>query len=81
MRSSEEMEIDNVTFGTMNEMKKVEAKERVIRTVYFLKRRLQSKPRLNEKSILAKYRGSGGLRRYTSSMKREGKNTHYESSG
>ena len=49
---------NNVTFGTIDEVKKVETKERAIRTVYFLKRRrLQSKPRLNEKSILAKYRG------------------------
>ncbi|MEM2046465.1 MAG: IS200/IS605 family accessory protein TnpB-related protein, partial [Candidatus Jordarchaeales archaeon] len=32
--------------------------EKAIRTAYFLKmRRLQSKPRLNEKPILAKYRG------------------------
>ena len=47
---------NNVTFGTIDEVKKVETKERAIRTAYFLKRRrVQSKPRLNEKPILAKY--------------------------
>jgi putative transposase len=36
----------------------VETREKAIRTAYFLKRRrLQSKPRLNEKTLLANYRG------------------------
>jgi len=35
---------NNVTFGTIDEVKKVETKERAIRTAYFLKRRrVQSK--------------------------------------
>jgi len=42
----------------MERVVKVKTKERAIRTAYFLKRRrLQSKPRLNEKPLLAKYRG------------------------
>jgi putative transposase len=49
---------NNVAFGTMERVENVETKERAIRTAYFLKRRrLQSKPRLNEKPLLAKYRG------------------------
>ena len=49
---------NNVSFGTMERVMNVETKERAIRTAYFLKRRrLQSKPRLNEKLLLAKYRG------------------------
>jgi putative transposase len=49
---------NNVAFGTMERVVNVETKERAIRTAYFLKRRrLQSKPRLNEKPLLAKYRG------------------------
>jgi putative transposase len=49
---------NNVTFGTMERVVNVETRERIIRTAYFLKRRrLQSKPRLNEKPLLAKYRG------------------------
>jgi putative transposase len=42
----------------MERVRNIETVERVIRTAYFLKRRrLQSKPRLNEKPLLAKYRG------------------------
>lgn len=49
---------NNVAFGTMEHVVNVGTKERIIRTAYFLKRRrLQSKPRLNEKPLLAKYRG------------------------
>lgn len=49
---------NNVAFGTMERVVNVETKERIIRTAYFLKRRrLQSKPRLDEKPLLAKYRG------------------------
>jgi len=49
---------NNVSFGTMERVMNVETKERIVRTAYFLKRRrLQSKPRLNEKPLLAKYRG------------------------
>jgi putative transposase len=49
---------NNVAFGSAEHVRNIETKERAIRTVYFLKRRrLQSKPRLNEKPLLAKYRG------------------------
>jgi len=49
---------NNVAFGSMERVRNIETVERVIRTAYFLKRRrLQSKPRLNEKPLLAKYRG------------------------
>ena len=49
---------NNVAFGSMERVRNIETGERVIRTAYFLKRRrLQSKPRLNEKPLLAKYRG------------------------
>jgi putative transposase len=49
---------NNVAFGSMERVRNIETVERVIRTAYFLKRRrLQSKPRLNEKTLLAKYRG------------------------
>jgi len=49
---------NNVAFGTMERVVNVETRERIVRTAYFLKRRrLQSKPRLNEKPLLAKYRG------------------------
>jgi putative transposase len=48
---------NNVAFGSMERVVNVETKERIIRTAYFLKRRrIQSKPRLNEKPLLAKYR-------------------------
>jgi putative transposase len=49
---------NNVAFGSTDRIRNVETGERAIRTAYFLKRRrLQSKPRLNEKPLLAKYRG------------------------
>jgi putative transposase len=49
---------NNVAFGSTDSIRNVETGERAIRTAYFLKRRrLQSKPRLNEKPLLAKYRG------------------------
>jgi putative transposase len=49
---------NNVAFGTTERVVNVETKEGAIRTAYFLKRRrLQSKLRLNEKPLLAKYRG------------------------
>jgi putative transposase len=49
---------NNITFGSMEHVDNKETGERTIRTAYFLKRRrLQSKPRLNEKPLLAKYRG------------------------
>jgi putative transposase len=49
---------NNVAFGSPERIRNVKTKERAIRTAYFLKRRkLQSKPRLNEKPLLAKYKG------------------------
>jgi len=49
---------NNVAFGSTDSIRNVETRERAIRTAYFLKRRrLQSKLRLNEKPLLAKYRG------------------------
>jgi putative transposase len=49
---------NNVTFGYTEHVRSIETGERTIRTVYFLKRRrLQSKPRLNEKPLMAKYKG------------------------
>ncbi|MEG9193950.1 MAG: transposase [Candidatus Methanoglobus sp.] len=49
---------NNIAFGTAERVENRETKERAIRTAYFLKRRrLQSKPRLNEEPLMAKYRG------------------------
>jgi len=49
---------NNITFGTLEHVENRETKERAIRTAYFLKRRkLQSRPRLNEKQLMAKYKG------------------------
>jgi len=49
---------NNVAFGSMEGVSNIKTGERAIRTAYFLKRRkLQSRPRLNEKSLLAKYSG------------------------
>jgi putative transposase len=49
---------NNVAFGSMERVRNIKTGERAIRTAYFLKRRrLQSKPRLNEKPLLAKYSG------------------------
>ena len=49
---------NNVVFGSEERVSNIKTGERVMRTAYFLKRRrLQSKPRLNEKPLLAKYRG------------------------
>jgi putative transposase len=49
---------NNVAFGSKEHSSNVKTGERVIRTTYFLKRRkLQSKPRLNEKPLMNKYRG------------------------
>jgi putative transposase len=49
---------NNVAFGSMERVVNVETNERIIRTAYFLKRRrLQSKPRLDEKPLMAKYKG------------------------
>ena len=48
---------NNVTFGSTERVRNVKTRERAIRTTYFLKRRrLQSKPRLNEKPLMAKYK-------------------------
>jgi putative transposase len=48
---------NNVAFGTAEHVENRETKERAIRTAYFLKRRrLQSRPRLNEKPLMAKYK-------------------------
>ena len=45
-------------FGSEDNITNIKTGERVIRTTYFLKRRkLQSNPRLNEKPLLAKYKG------------------------
>ena len=49
---------NNIVFSSGNDTTNIRTGERVIRTTYFLKRRkLQSTPRLNEKPLLAKYRG------------------------
>jgi putative transposase len=49
---------NNVTFGSTERVRNIETGERAIRTAYFLKRRrLQSKPRLNEKPLMVKYKG------------------------
>jgi len=49
---------NNVAFGSMERVRNIKTGERVVRTAYFLKRRkLQSKPRLNENPLLAKYSG------------------------
>ncbi len=49
---------NNVAFGSEERVRNIKTGERAIRTAYFLKRRkLQSKPRLNEKPLMAKYRG------------------------
>jgi putative transposase len=49
---------NNIAFGTLERVENRETKERAIRTAYFLKRRrLQSRPRLNEKQLMAKYKG------------------------
>jgi putative transposase len=49
---------NNVTFGSTEHVRKIETGERVVRTAYFLKRRrLQLKPRLNEKPLMAKCKG------------------------
>jgi hypothetical protein len=44
----------NIAFGSMKRVSNIKTGERAIRTAYSLKhRRLQSKPRLNEKPLLA----------------------------
>ena len=49
---------NNITFGAEARITQLKRRERCIRTAYFLKRRrLQSKPRLNDKPLMAKYRG------------------------
>jgi putative transposase len=49
---------NNVAFGSTDCVRNIKTGERVVRTAYFLKRRrLQSKPRLNEKTLLVKYSG------------------------
>ena len=49
---------NNVAFGSEEHVSNIVTGEKIIRTTYFLKRRrLQSKPRLNEKPLLAKYKG------------------------
>ena len=49
---------NNIAFGSMECVNNIKTGERAIRTAYFLKRRrLQSRPRLNEKPLMAKYRG------------------------
>jgi putative transposase len=49
---------NNVAFGSTGCVRNIKTGERVVRTAYFLKRRkLQSKHRLNEKPLLAKYSG------------------------
>jgi len=49
---------NNVAFSSMERVVNVETNERIIRTAYFFKRRrLQSKPRLDEKPLMAKYKG------------------------
>jgi putative transposase len=49
---------NNVSFGSTERVRNIETGERAIRIAYFLKRRrLQSKPRLNEKQLISKYKG------------------------
>jgi putative transposase len=49
---------NNVAFGSTELVRNIETGERAIRTAYFLKRRrLQSRPRLNKKPLMAKYKG------------------------
>jgi putative transposase len=49
---------NNVAFGSVECVRNIKTGERAVRTAYFLKRRrLQSRPRLNEKPLLAKYSG------------------------
>jgi putative transposase len=49
---------NNIAFGSTECVSNIKTGERAVRTAYFLKRRrLQSKPRLNEKPLLAKYSG------------------------
>ncbi|MCR6668978.1 MAG: transposase, partial [archaeon YNP-WB-040] len=49
---------NNVALGSTERVRNIETGERAIRTAYFLKRRrLQSKPRLNEKHLISKYKG------------------------
>jgi putative transposase len=49
---------NNVAFGSINNIDNVKTGERAIRTAYFLKRRrMQSQTRLNEKPLMAKYKG------------------------
>jgi putative transposase len=49
---------NNVAFGSTELVRNIKTGERTIRTAYFLKRRrLQSKPRLDEKNLMAKYKG------------------------
>jgi putative transposase len=49
---------NNVAFGSMERVRNIKTGKRAVRTAYFLKRRrLQSRPRLNEKPLLAKYSG------------------------
>ena len=49
---------NNVAFGSIKGIDNVKTKERAVRTAYFLKRRrLQSQPRLNKKTLMAKYKG------------------------
>ena len=49
---------NNVVSGSEKNITNIRTGERVIRTTYFLKhRKLQSNPRLNEKPLLAKYKG------------------------
>jgi len=45
---------NNIAFGSMERVSNIKTGERAVRTAYSLKhRRLQSKPRLNEKPLLA----------------------------
>ncbi|MGC8936643.1 MAG: hypothetical protein ACP5KV_04680 [Candidatus Methanomethylicaceae archaeon] len=47
---------NNVAFGSTNSIENVKTKERFVRTTYlFKRRRMQSKPRLNEKAMAKKW--------------------------
>jgi putative transposase len=49
---------NNIAFGSMECVRNIKTGERAVRTAYFLKRRkLQSRPRLNEEPLLVKYSG------------------------
>jgi putative transposase len=58
MAAAVDINENNIAFGSMECVSNIETGERAIRTAYSLKRRkLQSRHRLNEESLLVKYSG------------------------